>query len=325
MEAFKVILSSDTAVNGKFLIKLPKTFTSNRVNVRLDTFNPVLPINTTTGGRVRVSLVGAMDSYTYDSKTQGTHSILTIASLPQLPQLPPQPGLKSNSVSISHSKYGNGVYTATASTERAYPSSNPILGFAHNAFDINANTSWFSADTGTTFGYSNSFTMSNFVTVDASGAEYPGEYVQLVSPVSMSLKRYDVTSTEQAVLRSPRNWYLLGASGNNAFNLVASEVEQSNWGASEMRSFSNVQNSQAFNKWRYVVSRTNGTHQSTMLGGLRFFGDIPNYQEKTHFVSESEIAVVNKAMFDSPIAIRLESDDIDTSLIADWTIGLTIF
>jgi hypothetical protein len=126
---------------------------------------------------------------------------------------PPAP-LTSPSTVLSGLKYGNGVYTASASSSSILP---------WYAFDNNMGldlSTWSSSNALTnSAGYS-----GNYVTYDKMYNSYPGEWIQLQLPVAIVISNYNIIPRATALNRAPTKFWILGSTNGTIWNLVDTQT-----------------------------------------------------------------------------------------------------
>jgi hypothetical protein len=126
----------------------------------------------------------------------------------------PPVAMTNYSSTVSSQVYGNGVYTASASTEFG-------TGYVWNLFDFDgAGNNWWSnaVYTASTGVYSG--TLSTVI----SGTSYSGEWVQIAFPVAIKMTKYDVKPKNDSGYNclTPTTWYLAGSLDGNTWTLLDS-------------------------------------------------------------------------------------------------------
>jgi hypothetical protein len=154
-----------------------------------------------------------------------------------------------DTTSNSSVTYGQGKYVASASSDQtgSYP--------PWQAFDKSVSTVWSVANT-----YNGSapglYTGSN-VTVDVLGSSYPGEWLQIQTPVSLLASSYSIQCASDVTYRAPYKWWILGSRDGYNWNLVDQRTNISSWTTSQVQTFT-TSVTQAYNYYRLVLNIING-------------------------------------------------------------------
>jgi hypothetical protein len=156
------------------------------------------------------------------------------------------------SLSISRSTYGNGLYTVSASsfyTDRGYRES-PWQVFDN--FGSGYSGGWTISSQSYPSG-----TYSGALSTTVQGTAYAGEWIQITLPSAIKLSRYDIRPHEGDTVRSPRDFYILGSNDSSTWTLLDTRTNITDW--TSKRSFSGTNQAEAFNTFRLVVNKTNGS------------------------------------------------------------------
>ena len=156
----------------------------------------------------------------------------------------PPTNLSGYSTTISGQPYGNGTYTVSATVERNG------AGTAANAF-------------GTTSTWQiNPYPTSRTMVV--SGTTYTGEWVQLLMPSSIIVKRYSFTT---AASNNPLSWTIAGSTdGTTWYLLDYQNLSTIDWFTTYTF---NISNSTSYNYYRFVYIASNGTYP--VLSNFKFY------------------------------------------------------
>ena len=150
-----------------------------------------------------------------------------------------------------------GIYRASASTE--YNPGGGNFYYAWYAFDKSTSTNPFAS--GTTYNTSIPYNYTGTVTTtDVNGTVYPGEWLQIQQPSSVTLLTYSITpSTTAATTQSPSKWVVLGSRDGVNWFLVDSRSGVTSWANGVTQTFSGVSSTQTFAYFRFVVSNSLGS------------------------------------------------------------------
>jgi hypothetical protein len=125
---------------------------------------------------------------------------------------PPGP-LTGYSTSLNTFAYGNGLYTASVSTE--YANLNPAFS-AFNYFN-NYGYSWTPS---TTYEYGYQGTTTTII----SGNSYKGDWLQIQLPKPIVLRNYNIYTHDWDFLRGPKDFYIAGSNDGLIWFLVDSRT-----------------------------------------------------------------------------------------------------
>jgi hypothetical protein len=165
-----------------------------------------------------------------------------IRSVTYLPY--PPANLTGYSTTISGQSYGNGTYTVSATVERNG------AGTAANAF-----------------GNSSIWQINPYPTTRTtvvSGTTYTGEWVQLVIPSSIIVKRY---SFDTGPSNNPLSWAIAGSTDGNTWYLF--DYQNFTTIAGYITHRFDISNSTTYNYYRFIYIGSNGTYP--VLKNFKFY------------------------------------------------------
>ena len=126
---------------------------------------------------------------------------------------PPSP-LTSPVTVLSGLTYGNGVYTASASSSSIMP------WYAFDGNTVLDLSVWSSSNALTnSAGYS-----GNYITYDNIYNSYPGEWIQIQLPVPIVISNYNIIPRATALNRAPTKFWILGSNNGTIWNLVDTQT-----------------------------------------------------------------------------------------------------
>ena len=167
-----------------------------------------------------------------------TLSTLALTYLPY-----PPTDLSGNSTVISGQPYGNGTYTVSATVER-------LSRRAPYAFGT------------TSYWQLNPYPTTRTTVV--SGTTYTGEWVQLVMPSSIVVKRYSLTTTSS---NNPISWVIAGSTDGTTWYLLDYQNFTTIAGFTTHRF--DISNSTSYNYYRFIYIGSNGTYP--VLSNFKFY------------------------------------------------------
>ena len=173
----------------------------------------------------------------------------------------PSAPLTGNSTNLLvSSTYGNGAYTASASS--FYTAGNE----AFRAFDKITDDSniW---NTGTNSYAANTpyATATSFYQTTVGGTVYNGEWLDIVLPSSIVLSRYSLNSRSNSAFyaQSPSSWIIAGSNnGGSTWALVDSQSLKPFTYASQTQTFIISGNSSSYNEYRIIIQAVSASYQS---------------------------------------------------------------
>lgn len=151
--------------------------------------------------------------------------------------------MSGNSTVISGQLYGNGTYTVSATVER-------LSQKAPYAFGT------------TSFWQLNPYPTSRTMVV--SGTTYTGEWVQLVMPSSIIVKKYSLTTTG---INNPISWVIAGSTDGTTWYLL----DYKNFSTINVNTTYNfyISNSTSYNYYRFIYIASDGSYP--VLYNLKFY------------------------------------------------------
>jgi hypothetical protein len=234
--------------------------------------NPVKVTQTVVG--VEFPPAGASNAGAYADYTDVVASI-DAGSPMTLVEFPPV-GLTANSVTISGAFYGNGAYVASASSE--YSGENAYYLF--NKLDYTGGN-WANsvAAYNTTTGNFTGATSTSGTDINGGTVAYTGEWVQILLPNAIILKKYSIASRPGGYSRrAPRKWTILGSTNGTSWFYVDQRTNITDWASitpSVLYPFS-INNSGLYNYYRLIVQEIQTSNDGYVnLQELRIFADIP--------------------------------------------------
>ena len=178
---------------------------------------------------------------------------------------PPQ-GMTDNTTNVANAPYGNGYYTAMASSAQAQVA--PLYGMPWNAFDNSSNSFYYSAFTYST---TSPYNYTGAVYTYGNGTNYYGEWVQLQMPVAIALSSYTITIRD--VGDAPSTFYLLGSSDGSSWNLLDQQTSVPWTTQSQTLSFTK-QVSSSYTYFRMVVNAIGGGAATLNISNVVFYGTV---------------------------------------------------
>eukprot|EP01039_Chlorochromonas_danica_P021280 gene21280-26188_t len=158
----------------------------------------------------------------------------------------PPGGMIMDQIVFLNAQYGNGVYTASASS--LYSTTDYT---AYKAFDGDG-ASFFHGATSSYDGETGSY--SGSITTTIGGSTVGGDYLQLDLPEVAVIHTVTImprSGDSYYLQRSPRRWSLVGSYDGTSWTTIHNE--NSSWTAYESRSFDFSDNTIAYQYYRLVV------------------------------------------------------------------------
>jgi hypothetical protein len=186
-------------------------------------------------------------------------------------------GTQPSTTAISGMPYGNGTYTANASSYFA-------SDYAYLAFDkLNPNNLfWASSTTTGTYSQNAPYTYSGSggaSTTDVNAVQYKGEWLQLQMPASIVLTSYSISPVQSAtnvLLQSPATFWVLGSNNGTTWYVIDTRTNVS-WTTTTPQTFMTNTNTTAYSYYRLVVNQVNGYYSAApvviILQWMLFSGD----------------------------------------------------
>ena len=160
--------------------------------------------------------------------------------------------LTGNSTNISTGSYGNGTYTTSASSifSTAWDA---YLGFANN----NTGNPWSSVGGGyntTTGAY-----LLTASTTDVTGTVYPGEWLQIMFPLSRLVRTFTIIPRSANAGSSPTTFVLFGSNNGTTWNVIFRQTSVITWVNNVPQTFTTT-SGDIFSYFRIVVTTTGGNN-----------------------------------------------------------------
>jgi hypothetical protein len=180
----------------------------------------------------------------------------------------PPSGMNAATTSITSSLYGNGPYTASASTVSTSPAT-----IAYYAFDKSGTLStneWLSASSRYTTGTATA--TSPTVTTHTAGT-YNGEWIQLNLPLGVTVKSFSIqarnTSTDRA---DPKDFALFGSTTGTTWTQIFTKINEIAFTNGEVKAYT-VTNTNAYTYYRLAINKiTSTTTTFCGIAELRLYG-----------------------------------------------------
>ena len=187
----------------------------------------------------------------------------------------PPSAMSSNSLTVTVSTYGNGVYTSSTSSDGG--------GAAWKAFNFSkANNEWWmsAANYFNSTNVSTGGTYTGSVSTTASGQALAGEWLQFQVPVALQLTSYVISprqsSTYDLERRNLRTWWLLGSTDGIAWTIINSQ-DGILWTTYDDKTFTFAA-TQAYTYYRIVCNKVGnpgtGDNLAATVGELAFYGTV---------------------------------------------------
>ena len=165
----------------------------------------------------------------------------------------PPAALSGNTVTLSGQLYGNGTYTASASTYYTATNPNDPPYMAFDKVVGNDGNIWSSATTNYT-GTNNVYAGS--VTTTVGTTSYLGEWLQLQLPSAITLSSYVLSSRTGVAAISPNTWVLAGSTNGTTWVLLDSQTGYI-WTLGQTRTFTISSPGAACAYYRIIITQCN--------------------------------------------------------------------
>ena len=186
----------------------------------------------------------------------------------------PPSELTSDNTILMNLSYGNGAYTASASSNynMAFPASS---AFESTRLFSNTDAFWHSNSlyNATTGNYESSVT-----TLTQNGTSYSGEWLQIELPTTIILSSFSILPRQDGgwTQRSPNTFVIIGSNDGIAWNLVNSQ-QGINWTTSAAKTFTLSGNSVSYRFYRMITSIVGNSNETTnrlsiQIARWRLFG-----------------------------------------------------
>lgn len=338
LKTAQLYLNSQDKISGTnneatFKINMPCEFTSSNIALTLTNFIPTYPSGAD-AGIVRVNMVGVENPNSYSSRNNSTHRTIGTFVLDgeSVPKDYPPAGMNASSTNITGQSYGNGTYTARASSIWQQP---------HLAFDksLSAFSSW-GAEFGTYNTSNGVYIGSNTTLVD--GSNVSGEWLDLETPQSIVVNRYVIRGfpqNGQGNVRSPNTFTIAGSTDGVSYTRIDTRsninyIDTAGWS----NTFDIPDNRSSFKRHRIIAhvvgnSNTSSSRTGFLINELIYTG-FNNPQSGTTSTQplrigqcnmNAEIISTDRRMFDRPITLELISPSgLNLSSLSNWSCQLSV-
>ena len=203
---------------------------------------------------------------------------IDVGNMPTLVEYPPPLHLSTqaitgNSIVVSGSTYGNGTYTASASSEyganyAAAKAFNKLIA-ATNGYD-----GWYSTSVVSYTAANNTY--SGAVTTTASGLVLSGEWIQLQMPSATTLRTYTLSthSHNEGITNAPTSFWLVASTNASTWTLIDTRQNIMWSRLCESKTFTTT-NDTSYTYYRLIVNQLYRNTTFVSLGELQLSADSP--------------------------------------------------